>query len=343
MILTTEPGSGERTPWAVVLAGGGGSRLRGCTVDSAGLHVPKQYCLVEADRTPLRLAIERARQFTDPDHVIVVVARQHRKWWEPQLTDVVPPGNVLSQPMSRGTAVGAVLPLLYVMNRDPDAHLVLLPADHYFRDEARLGRAIRRALDHTYRAYHAIVLIGIAPDSATSDFGYIVPHSEGEEPRPVAEFVEKPSSFRARQLIARGGLWNTAILAARGRCLLRSIRDRFPHTVDALRVATARVEDPGTLSEVLAVVYPGLTSADLSRDVLQRTGCSLVVTRADAVGWSELGTPERVTRFWDEIHPSRIGLRADRAAGAKPPPTSRYASATPSRTGPIRLQPPETR
>jgi mannose-1-phosphate guanylyltransferase len=342
MIATADVEEWSRDSWAIVLAGGGGSRLRGCTVDSTGQHVPKQYCVVDGKHTLLQLAIARAERLVAPEHVVVVVSDQHRKWWEPQLAGLVAAKNVVAQPLSRGTAVGVLLPLLHVLGRQPEARVVLLPADHYFRREERLARAIRVGLNHTHQEPSTLVLVGIKPDTVASDLGYIVPSTTGTTAlRPVASFVEKPPAGYARQLIARGALWNTMILVARGQYLLRVIRSRFPHTSDALRVATPGSGCPDCPTRALLAIYPSLTTIDLSRDVLQRADCSMAVVAAAAVGWSELGTPERVVEFWDELRPQIHGTST-----GEPAPTRTASS--PLRRGmaaavseEIRLSPPD--
>jgi mannose-1-phosphate guanylyltransferase len=288
--------------WAVVLAGGGGSRLRGCTVDHSGHHVPKQYCAIDRKHTLLQLAIARARNLVDPSRVVIVVLNQHRKWWELQLKGALPPENVVAQPLGRGTAVGVLLPLLHVLARDPDAHVVVLPADHYFRDEGRLARVIRRALEHTFHDPGTLVFVGIEPESPTSDFGYLVPQTdEGVDPKRIVSFVEKPPPDLAQRLILQGALWNTLIFAARGRRVLSLIRRRFPQTADALRGAMV-AEDPTSPTPELGAIYPHLATIDLSRDVLECSDCPMAVTPATRVGWSELGTPDRIAAFCDEMH-----------------------------------------
>lgn len=342
MIMAADVGESGRDPWVIVLAGGGGSRLRGCTVDSTGHHVPKQYCVVDGERTLLQLAVARAERLVASEHVLVVVSDQHRKWWEPQLAGLLPAENVVAQPRSRGTAVGVLLPLLQVLGRDPEAHVVLLPADHYFRREERLAKAIRLGLEHTYDAPSTLVLVGIKPVKATSDLGYIVPSTTGTATlRQVTSFVEKPPVDLAKQLVDRGALWNTMILAASGQNLLHVIRSRFPHTADALRVAICRVEHPDRLARALSAIYPGLTTIDLSKDVLEQARCSMVVTVAGAVGWSELGTPDRVVEFWDELQPSIIGLSTGKPTSNRPVDSPVHSEVATADTDPIRLSPPD--
>lgn len=314
MIMRAAARRAREHTWAVVLAGGVGSRLRGCTSDRTGHHVPKQYCLIDGEHTLLQLAIARAHRLVEPARVLAVVLTEHCRWWEPQLKGIVPPENVVAQPLERGTAVGMLLPLLLVLARDPEAHVIVLPADHHFRHEGRLARALLRALEHTFDEPDTLVFVGVEPESPTSDFGYLVPHEAGEvDPRPLASFVEKPSPADARKLILQGALWNTLILAARGRCVLSLIRRRYPEAADALRGAVVLAEEPLASTRALEAIYPGLSRIDLSRDVLECSDCPMAVTPASGVGWSELGTPERVTAFSDEVHASGL-------AALHPPP-----------------------
>ncbi len=335
-------GTAREDSWAIVLAGGWGLRLRGCTVDHSGRHVPKQYCLVDGKHTLLQLAIARARNLVGLDHVVVVVLSQHRRWWQPQLKEILPPQNVVAQPLSRGTAVGVLLPLLHVLAREPEAHVAFLPADHYFRHERRLAEGLQRALEYTYDASEDLVFVGIEPESPTSDFGYLVPQAAGEtDPKLIASFVEKPPPEFARILIRRGALWNSLIFAARGECVLRLIRARFPHTVGALRTGMAKARDPTSRARALEAIYLNLASVDFSKDVLERAGCAMRVMPAAAVGWLDLGTPNRLAAFWDESLSAVIRGNAGRHGSVSPDRPASPQELAPTVPDQVQLSPPE--
>jgi mannose-1-phosphate guanylyltransferase len=335
-------GTAREDSWAIVLAGGWGLRLRGCTVDRSGRHVPKQFCLVDGKHTLLQLAIARARNLVGLDRIVVVVLSQHRRWWQPQLKGILPPENVIAQPLGRGTAVGVLLPLLHVLAREPEAHVAFLPADHYFRHERRLAEGLQRALEYTYDASEDLVFVGIEPESPTSDFGYLVPQAAGEtDPKLIASFVEKPPPEFARILIRRGALWNSLIFAGRGQCVLRLIRARFPHTVYALRKGMVQAKDRTSRARALAAIYLNLASIDFSKDVLERCGCTMRVMPAAAVGWSDLGTPNRLAAYWDELHPAVIRGSVGMPVSI---PSDRLASPQeldPTVTATVQLSPPE--
>ena len=109
--------------WAIVLAAGAGTRIRHFMTDAGGRAIPKQFCPIDGSRTMLDWSIERAASLVPRPRIVVVVADQHRIWWEGKL-EGIPQENVVVQPENRGTAIGVLLPLLVVLRRDPDADRV---------------------------------------------------------------------------------------------------------------------------------------------------------------------------------------------------------------------------
>jgi mannose-1-phosphate guanylyltransferase len=284
-----------RGPWSIVLAGGNGDRLRGLTTGEDGTTVPKQYCSVDGGRSLLGLAIERAGRVSPRGRITAIVAAEHRRYWTVACRDL-PARNVVVQPRNRGTAPGVLLPLLTVLDRDPDAALVIVPSDHHVADEPALERGVRHALERAERDPERVVLLGIPPEQVDAAFGWIVPAADAAGGGgPVERFVEKPPPADAARLLDRGGLWNSFILAARARTLLRLYVRRLPDLVDRLGQALAR-DRAGTRAAHVERAYDGLEPSDFSRDLLEGSEECLTVVRVDACGWSDLGTPERVAR-----------------------------------------------
>jgi mannose-1-phosphate guanylyltransferase len=190
--------------WAIVLAAGEGRRLRSLTTTESGIAVPKQFCSLRGGQSLLRDTLQRAEAVASPVNRCIVVARHHRRWWDAELS-AEPTSNVIVQPRYRGTANGILLPLLHIMARDQDARIVLLPSDHHVRDEPVLAAALREAVRKLEVRRDDILLLGMSPDEADPDLGYIVP---GRVDSPgvwtVSRFVEKPNTPLARVLIAAG-------------------------------------------------------------------------------------------------------------------------------------------
>ena len=303
--------------WALVLAAGEGSRLQALTTNASGIPVPKQFCSLGGGSSLLQDALQRVACIAPRQRTCVVVAAQHRRWWE-ELSATLPTQNIIVQPRNRGTANGILLPLLRILQRDPDASLLVLPSDHYVRDEAVLATGLQQALQVSWRS-NRIVLAGFAPEAPDPELGYIVPSGEGTAGAvDVREFVEKPCESAARQLTSRGGLWNSFIFAARGRTLLRLFEQRCPEIVMEMRGLVATADAGMRPDPNLIEMYERLPVLDFSRDILERCASQLQVLRVPPCGWSDLGTPVRVAQVLGNNgpkHHARTPRPADAGGG----------------------------
>ncbi|HEY0941217.1 MAG TPA: sugar phosphate nucleotidyltransferase [Steroidobacter sp.] len=299
--------------WALVLAGGEGSRLHSLTMTASGVAVPKQFCSFGSDASLLHDAMRRAQAVSEAERTCVVVSEHHRLWWE-ALDLNIPPGNVIQQPRNRGTATGILLPLLEILRRDPDAALLVLPSDHFVRDESLLAPCLRAAILSVRRQPGQIVILGITPDEPDPELGYIVAEDAvATNLRSVSEFVEKPSMAAARVLIARGGVWNSFIFAAHGKTLLDAFEQRSPELVADMRQIIS-ITEPHARQAELAELYERAPALDFSRDILQRFPSLLRVLTVPACGWSDLGTPHRVTEALSRFPPRRESARRANAS-----------------------------
>lgn len=279
--------------WVLVLAAGEGSRLRTLTTDPAGTPVPKQFCSLFDGPALLHEALRRAGSLADESRTCVIVAEQHRQWWRGALAPL-PSENVIVQPRNRGTAIGILLPLLRILERDPDARLVLLPADHLVRQEGVLARSLRAGLQQLHRRAREPLLMGIEPDEPDPELGYIVPgESDGRGALMIARFIEKPPLAQTRELIRAGGLWNAFIVVTHARSLLELLRARIGNLVSAMEAAIAH-ERTHPDADALGALYERLPMIDFSRDIVAGQESAFRVLAVPPCGWSDLGTPKRV-------------------------------------------------
>jgi mannose-1-phosphate guanylyltransferase len=242
----------------------------------------------------LHEAVQRARQVAPRDRVCIIVADHHRRYWQSALW-ATPGTNIIVQPRNCGTANGILLATLKILERDPLARIVFLPADHFVRDEAALATSLREVATELTRNPQELLLVGIEPEEADPELGYIVPAAgEAAALRAVDRFVEKPEVTQARVLLRQGALWNSFIFAAYGPALLGMFRERFPEIVERLETAIARDARLGARSIALEEAYGDLPSVDFSRGVMQDAAHRMRVLTAPACGWSDLGTPQRV-------------------------------------------------
>jgi mannose-1-phosphate guanylyltransferase len=278
--------------WAVVLAGGEGSRLRDITTTREGVVIPKQYCSLQRSSCLLQDALMRARAVAMPSHVCTVVASQHRQWWTSAVR-ALNESNVFVQPQNKGTAFGLLFALLTLEIRNPQARVIVLPADHYFRDEEPVTRALRMAANLACENNSSIYLLGADPEGPDPELGYILPEERTvDKPASIAGFTEKPDGAFARELISLGALWNLFILAGSVSALLQLFADEHASTVAGMRVALK--SSAAGQYQSLEEFYDTLEPVDFSRDVLEVQSHRLQVLRVQQCGWTDLGTPKRV-------------------------------------------------
>jgi len=281
--------------WAIVLAGGEGRRLRALARTPEGLVIPKQYCSLRGGPSLLQEALLRADLIAPEQQICVVVANRHRALWQSSLSSLAA-GNVLVEPLSRGTAIGILLGAVHVLAADQRATLVILPADHYIGDQPVLTDAIRTAVAYVNAHPQSMVLLGMEPDSADPELGYVVPAtSESNDIAQVKSFCEKPTEEEARELIRSGAMWNSFILVAGASALIDKFDACFPEIVKEFRTVLAHTEHrPGELDQLTAL-YLRLPVLDFSHDVLERLPFpALRVLRTPRCDWTDLGTPKRL-------------------------------------------------
>jgi mannose-1-phosphate guanylyltransferase len=297
----------NRHTWAVVLAGGEGSRLHSLTRNSQGVAVPKQFCSLFAGPSLLQETMTRALGVAPIERTCVVVAAHHRRWWKSTLK-WVPRDNVIVQEEDRGTAHGVLLPIVHILVRDPDAIVAILPADHYLRDELPLRETLRDAEMLAAKSTRDIFLLGIEPDGPDAELGYIVPlEGSKHSPAKVQRFFEKPTMARARQLLDARALWNAFIIVASARALLALLEKRCPETIRKLLAITRRHRSALATAAAIRHLYRELPSIDFSRDILEGQESMLRVLRVPNCGWTDLCTPQRVAQT---LHRLPIDLQA---------------------------------
>jgi mannose-1-phosphate guanylyltransferase len=278
--------------WAVVLAGGEGSRLRSITTNPAGLVVPKQYCSLGRSTCLLQDALTRARSVSLASHVCTVVAVQHKRWWTSAVSEL-DESNVFVQPENKGTAVGILLALVALEKRNPSATVVLMPADHHFREEDTISRTLRIAGNLASANPATTYILGAEPASADPELGYILPGARVMDTATfISGFKEKPSPAYARELKSLGALWNLSILVGSVSGLLELFAEDYADEVAGMRKAL-NGHGPERY-DALTRFYERTEPVDFSRDVLETQANRLQVIRVPQCGWTDLGTPKRV-------------------------------------------------
>jgi mannose-1-phosphate guanylyltransferase len=265
--------------------------------------MPKQFWRPEGSSSLLGETLARLAPLCPPTRTVIVVDDAHREYVSAR-AQYRDRGRVVFQPADRGTAAGVLFGLLPMLAADPDGTVLLTPADHGVGNAITFRRGIAEAI-RCVRSSGGIVLLGAEPSSARDDFGWITlsPERRHGGIRSVNGFVEKPHAIAAQRLLASGAVWSTMVLVAQVKDLIALSGLHLPEiTTMFLRAVAIPASDHRPFFRAL---YPLLPMSDFSRDVLAPARGLLAYTWPLSMGWSDLGTPERLGE-WLRATPLKV-------------------------------------
>jgi len=175
--------------------------------------------------------------------------------------------------------------------------VAFFPTDHYYQNEAAFSACLDRAVTVAQHHSDTVIVLGAEADRAEVEYGWIEPGTHFDSPFTnallrVRHFWEKPSHRTAKALFARGCLWNTFVMVGRASLFLALLGNTMaPGMLDAFVAAQKHRHDTNLAQDKL---WASLTSGDFSQQVLTPSTQYLAVLRVGDIGWSDLGTPERV-------------------------------------------------
>src|SRR5215813_3677765 len=283
--------SDKTTVYPVIMAGGSGTRFWPLSRQL----FPKQLLKIIGDETLIQQTMRRVVNATPPEHVMISTnpgqaesIRVQLTEWKDALKD-----NFVLEPEGRNTAPAIGLVALEVIRRNPNAIMLVVPADHVVKGQRAFDGAVALAADLAAQGY--LVTFGIKPIRPETGYGYIRPNRKtmlGKKGQlrghPVKQFVEKPNAKKAMQYLKSGDCyWNSGMFIWRAATILDEIRQHQPGLARGLDRIRQLIE-PGAARAAVDEEYRKLTPISIDTGVMERSSKAAMVPVA--FGWSDVGS-----------------------------------------------------
>ena len=277
---------------AVILAGGSGTRFW----PQSRRALPKQFLRFGSESTLLQETVARCRAFIPSERTWIVTGSGYSAETARQVPDI-PAANILIEPCGRNTAPCIGLAAIQLLVVDPDAVMLVMPADHVIRPAAAFQCVVEQAVAVVERDAESLVLFGAIPTYPATGFGYIqrgdaLPNSTGFR---VAAFREKPDAATAAEYLAsQEFFWNCGLFVWRAATILEQLERHAPQIAERLK-RLAAIAGTEAWSEVLAAEFPQMPSVSIDYAVLEKSEHVAVVPAT--FEWDDVGSWPALSRL----------------------------------------------
>jgi len=277
--------------YAVIMAGGGGTRLWPLSRKSR----PKQMLRLLEERSLFQTSVQRLKGVFSPDRIFVVTIKEQAEELKLQCPEI-PEDNFLIEPMPKGTASVIGFAAVALRHRDPQAVMAVLTSDHYIGNELGFRKLLSAAYELAIQDY--LVTLGISPTFPATGYGYIqrgelINQFRGFDAYNAVRFKEKPSEEQARRMLVSGDhSWNSGMFVWRVERILGEIARLMPNLSTELQVISQKL---GTKEEQATIqhVWPGLRIETIDYGIMERAE-DVAVFQATGLDWSDVGS-------WDSL------------------------------------------
>lgn len=274
--------------YAVIMAGGSGTRFWPKSIKS----LPKQFLNLFGDGTMIQNTAKRIEGIIPQERIIVVTNESYVSIVREQLPKV-PFENIVGEPVAKNTAPCVAIAAELIRQKDPNAVMVVLPADHHITEPDIfidiLSSAVAKA-----ESGEVLVTIGIQPSRPETGFGYIHSDSsskenlEGNTVLPVKAFTEKPNEVVAKQFVESGDyFWNSGMFIWRADTVLKEIAKQLPSMYEELE--NSSVELYGSAhNAAINDFYHACESISIDYGIME--GARSVFVVPGDFGWNDVGS-----------------------------------------------------
>ncbi|RYZ22272.1 MAG: mannose-1-phosphate guanylyltransferase [Chitinophagaceae bacterium] len=271
--------------YVAIMAGGIGSRFWPVSRTT----YPKQFLdILGSGRTLIQQTLDRFSKIVPLQNIFVVTSDDYMGLVAEQLPEL-PKENIIGEPYRKNTAPCVAYISHKLQQIDPEAALIVAPADHLVLDQENFMEVCAKALSFVNNL-NALITIGIKPTYPNTGYGYIQYETAEVAPQvnKVKTFTEKPNRELAEAFIASGEfLWNAGIFVWKVDRIIDGFRKYLPEMYDLFSGIQDKFNTP---EEAAAIdeVYPQCSNISIDFGIMEKADNVYVIPAA--FGWSDLGT-----------------------------------------------------
>ncbi len=275
---------------AIIMAGGVGARFW----PLSRRNRPKQLIDLLGEGTMIEQTIARLDGLVEKDHIWIVTNAEQAEMIQ-QLIPSLDKARFIIEPLGRNTAPAIGLAAVHLHRHDPDAVMIVLPADHRIKNIEQFHFCVSSAVEAVHDS-EMLATIGIEPTRPETGYGYIQMDTSGVRVRenvyPVKTFAEKPNLATARLFLESGEfVWNSGMFVWRADTILKQIMEHLPLWGTAFQQIDQALGTPHE-QEVTRNVFESGKGISIDYGVMERAPKVAVVR--GTFDWNDVGS-------WDEV------------------------------------------
>ena len=271
--------------YVVIMAGGIGSRFW----PMSRQDYPKQFLdILNTGKTLIQWTFDRFSSFIPRENIYVVTSNEYSDIVKEQLPNL-PEANILGEPSRKNTAPCIAYISFKLLQADPQASLIVAPADHLILDKTAFTKVCLEALSFVNK-HSAFITLGIKPTHPNTGYGYIQyeQHSVSDNVYKVKTFTEKPNLELAKTFLSSGDfLWNAGIFVWQVKNIIQAFEKYLPEMYDVFAADKDKFNTPAEKEAVLSI-YPQCTNISIDFGIMEKADNVYVIP--SSFGWSDLGT-----------------------------------------------------